>query len=105
MIDKALGYKRNIGRLAVVTLFILALAYVTAIVPLGPSTFTIGASSTQNATAYPAGQQNAYAGNITQLTLFATSVTKHWQGYWGEITGTIVLDDAQNFTLYSLPLT
>ena len=82
---------------------IAAIYYVMAAVPLGPSTFNPGASTRQNESAYPAGQHEAYAGNITQLTVFATAQTKHWQGYYGEVTGTIVLDDAQNFTLYDWP--
>jgi hypothetical protein len=46
---------------------------------------------------------DAYAGNVSQLTIFGRSQTKHWQGYWGEITGIITLDDAQNWTMYDWP--
>jgi len=44
---------------------------------------------------------SAYAGNITALTLDGSSQTKYWQGYFGNITGTIVLRDSNNYTLYN----
>jgi hypothetical protein len=47
---------------------------------------------------------SAYAGNITQLTISSTLVTKRWQGYYGNITGIITLDDANNFTLFDWSL-
>lgn len=92
-----------ISILVMITMFISALYMVSAIVPLGPSTWTPGLSEKQDETAYPAGQHEAYAGNITNITIHALTQTKHWQGYYGDITGTIVLDDAQNWTLYDWP--
>lgn len=85
-----------------VLLISLALYGVTALVPLGPSSLTRGADETQ----VPYGYQTttAVAGNITELTIDAVSQTKSWQGYYGDITGTIVLDDAENYTLYDWPL-
>jgi len=45
-------------------------------------------------------QVPAQAGNVTELNINATSVTKSWQGYFGNITGMITLDDARNKTMY-----
>jgi len=47
----------------------------------------------------------AQAGNVTALVVSQQRSTQAWQGYYGNVTGTIVLDDAGNFTLYdwSLP--
>jgi len=42
----------------------------------------------------------AQAGNITELLINATVITKTWQGYFGNITGKIVLDDANNKSMY-----
>jgi len=44
---------------------------------------------------------DAAAGNVTELTLNTSSRSNRWQGYYGNITGTITLDNAQNFSLYS----
>ena len=42
----------------------------------------------------------AQAGNVTQLTITHIMITKRWQGYYGNVTGTITLDDADNNTMY-----
>ena len=42
----------------------------------------------------------AYAGNVTELFINSTSVTDRWQGFYGNITGRIVLDDAYNYSMY-----
>ncbi|MEM2121283.1 MAG: hypothetical protein QXU20_01315 [Candidatus Woesearchaeota archaeon] len=46
----------------------------------------------------------AIAGNITELSITATTVTQSWQGYVGNISGKIVLDDSNNKTLYDWSL-
>ena len=43
----------------------------------------------------------AEAGNVTELLINDTRSTESWQGYYGNISGTITLDDASNYTLYS----
>lgn len=42
----------------------------------------------------------AYAGNITEINFTAWSITRTWQGYFGEVRGTIVLADSNNYTMY-----
>jgi len=42
----------------------------------------------------------ALAGNVSNIDLSGTTITKFWQGYYGDVTGTIVLGNALNFTLY-----
>jgi hypothetical protein len=46
----------------------------------------------------------AAAGNVTALTISNIQSTRFWQGYYGNISGEIVLDDASNNTLYSWAL-
>ncbi|MEA2037345.1 MAG: hypothetical protein U9O94_07580, partial [Nanoarchaeota archaeon] len=43
---------------------------------------------------------SAQAGNVTQLTINTTILTKRWQGYYGNITGKMTLSDASGYTLY-----
>jgi len=66
--------------------------------PTGPSDITPVSSSR-----YPidaASNVSAIAGNVTELTFTANAVTNTWQGYYGNITGSILLGDSNNKTLY-----
>ncbi|MFH1174214.1 MAG: hypothetical protein V1725_03720 [archaeon] len=70
-------------------------------VPVTPTTLTHGDSSRFNVSNYPQLNTTAEAGNITWLTIDAETQTMSWQGYWGNITGTIVLEDAAGYTFYN----
>lgn len=67
--------------------------------PSGVSSITGGASTT----AQPANPDSidAYAGNITEVTITGTSTTQAWQGYAGNVTGTIQLADSGSHVLYN----
>jgi len=84
-------------------IFILGLYAVAGVVPLGPDTFTNNGDRTLSIGNFPAKTHDAYAGNITNIDIDTRAQTKHWQGYFGDISGTIVLDDANNYTLYDWP--
>jgi hypothetical protein len=87
-------------------LFILSCILFLQIVfadPTGPTSIQAGQS--QRGAINPAQQVNAMAGNITELIMNATSITKAWQGYFGNISGTITLDNANNWTLYDWRMT
>jgi hypothetical protein len=43
---------------------------------------------------------SAQGGNVTELRIDALTVTKTWQGYFGNVTGNIHLDDANNNSFY-----
>jgi hypothetical protein len=43
----------------------------------------------------------AEAGNVSELFINATGITKHWAGFYGNISGIITLDDANNWTMYN----
>ncbi len=91
--------------LALVGLMVLGvLMALTAIAaPESPSELTATAG---RHTGLPGVQSvDAYAGNATELNFDHESITKGWQGYYGNITGDIVLDNSDNQTLYAWPLT
>ena len=46
----------------------------------------------------------AYGSNVTQLTVVGLRVTRRWQGYYGNVSGIITLDDANNWTMYDWSL-
>ncbi len=65
--------------------------------PQGPDTVTV---SPDRRADVPAAQVGAQAGNVTALAITDIRLTDHWQGYYGNVSGRIVLDDAVNNTLF-----
>ncbi len=47
---------------------------------------------------------DANAGNVTYMTLYGYSVTQSWQGYYGNVSGTIMLADQNDAVLYNWSL-
>lgn len=83
--------------IAMVMIGLMLSMYVFA-APTGPDSITTGSSTRKGTTASQA--VDAQAGNTTQLTITAKSVTTDFQGYYGNISGTIVLSNANNQSLY-----
>jgi len=71
--------------------------------PEGPSTLSV-VNSTRRTPA-SAATIDAQAGNVTELSIYGSTVTQTWQAYYGNITGTITLDDALNHTIYDWQVT
>ncbi|MDD9954112.1 MAG: hypothetical protein OXR66_07295 [Candidatus Woesearchaeota archaeon] len=69
--------------------------------PTSPSSIVVESTDTFDSNNYALQSLEAIAGNITSLTIHAIGQTKSWQGYYGNITATITLDDANNFTFYN----
>lgn len=86
---------------SLLTMAVLAVGVYGAGDPTAPSSLTEGTTHGFDPTNYAAQSTTALAGNITGLTFTAISQTRAWQGYFGNITGTITLDDANNFTFYN----
>jgi hypothetical protein len=67
-----------------------------------------GASKTETSSsrmdANVASSDNAYAGNISGMVVTGFSITQTWAGYYGNVTGTVKLDDANNKTMYDWTL-
>lgn len=74
------------------------LAFYTSADPGGPQ---IGVGSSERASTNDGVAVEAQAGNVTALTLNFSRITERWQGYYGNVTGTILLDDANDNSLYS----
>ncbi len=81
--------------LALVQLISLAMAD-----PAFPDSITVGNIERKTESGSDQSQVIAYAGNLTELTLSTEQVTKNWQGFYGNITGEIVLDDTLNMSMY-----
>ena len=69
--------------------------------PVGPQFITEIQNERYNVTFYNTTRVYAEAGNLTELRIQGLTQTEAWQGYYGYITGTIVLDDEQQNTMYN----
>jgi hypothetical protein len=72
--------------------------------PTGPANLITGPDERGGGDASAGVLDQAQAGNTTAMTINSTTISSRWQGYYGNISGTITLDDAQNNTLYSWDL-
>jgi hypothetical protein len=83
--------------------FVIAcLAFIGFVIAANPNgaTVTPGASTSYNA-GYTPGNNSAIAGNITEITLIGNSTTQTWQGYYGNVSGTIDLKDGSGNIFYN----
>ncbi len=88
--------------LAVGILALLLLAYLpTALaVPVPATGLTPGGSSRRNLTTSDNTNVSAVAGNVTRIDILGISITTSWQGFYGNISGNIILADANNDSFY-----
>lgn len=86
--------------LAVALAFIGSFA-IAANEPTSPTELTPSGPSTFDESNYADQTVEALAGNVTALTIAAIGQTKTWQGYYGNITASITLDDANSNTFYN----
>ena len=93
------GIQREIATIImVVTVAILVITMTTKANPQGPETLTeLGSERYQGSAPYAV---DAQAGNVTELSINARSISRFWAGYYGNISGTIVLANANNNSLY-----
>src|SRR3989338_1719920 len=96
----ALNYRLIL--VAVIFLVVVASISIAVTTPEGTTSLIVGNSSRRTATS--AVGKNASAGNLTWLVVQGKTVTQSWQGYVGNITGTITLDDSSGYTLYDWTL-
>jgi len=88
--------RKSIG--VVVALLLLLVTAVSGD-PSAPLSIEQGTSSRANLTA-TGNDVLAQAGNVTELSLNGISITNTWQGYYGNVTGRLTLQNANNNTLY-----
>jgi len=81
-------------------LFILVISLSSAL-PFGAQTTVV--NSTRAPADSPSSVQ-AQAGNVTELNIFGYSITQSWQGYFGNVTGTIQLTDGSDNVFYNWSL-
>jgi hypothetical protein len=76
-------------------------AFVLAVEPFGA---TVNQEVTTRAPPANASNDSAIAGNVTELTVTGFSITQTWQGYFGNVSGTVQLADGSNNVMYNWSL-
>jgi hypothetical protein len=92
------GWKRITGVCLILALLLIFAAGSLG-QPGGPDTISVLNST--RATPDPSTTVQASAGNVTTLGISGSTTTQTWQGYVGNISGVLVLQDSLNFTLYN----
>ncbi len=98
-----MGKKRDSFRIGilVIILVIMICFFVNkaaSISPFGANVTEVGSERAQPDA--PAAVP-AQAGNVTELNIFGYSTTQSWQGYFGNVSGTIQLADANGNVMYN----
>lgn len=88
-----------IGFLAILSL--MTVVWADSDDPFGVRNINQISSSRPNVSAYPPANISAEAGNVTELNLTAIATTKSWQGYYGEIFGTLTLENSDGYVFYN----
>jgi hypothetical protein len=89
----------TISMVALLVVFTLGIALAD---PNGADTITPGAST--RAGPDSAQSHDAIAGNVTEITIEGDSITQTWQGYFGNVSGAIKLEDSSGNALYNWTL-
>jgi len=88
-------------RLPVYLMLVLALASFAYALPSGA---TVTAGTPETGAGAGAGSVAAQGGNITEVDLTASTITDSWQGFFGEVSGNITLEDASGDVFYAWDL-
>jgi hypothetical protein len=88
--------------LAVGLIIALALiSHISLVIAVEPFGATVNPLTSDSASEDSAQGIDAVAGNVTELNIFGFSVTQSWQGYFGNVTGTITLEDTSGDVMYN----
>jgi hypothetical protein len=66
-----------------------------------PNGATVVSGAPSRATPDTAGNTTAYAGNTTEITISGFTNTQHWQGFYGNVSGTLELANGAGNILYN----
>ncbi len=78
------------------------ISFACAVIPFGVETIIV--ENTSTATPDDAQSVQAQAGNVTELNIMGFSTTQTWQGYFGNVSGTIQLADSSDNIMYNWSL-
>ena len=82
-------------------LILIQISFALAIQPFGAN---LTVESSTRATPDSPQSVEAIAGNVTELNIEGFSTTQSWQGYFGNVSGTIMLADSSDSVMYNWSL-
>jgi hypothetical protein len=91
------------GVLLLLMLFLLSFTLYSAYAD--PAGGTVSSNTTSTASTVAPGVQNTSRGTITTMVLNSLQQDQHWKAYVGNVTGSLTLDNANNYTIYAWDLT
>lgn len=91
-------------KLTFVLLFSMAIILATNVLAVQPFGANYTEISSERAPADQPEAHSALAGNVTEITVSGYSITQTWQGYYGNVSGTIQLADANDRVMYNWSL-
>lgn len=95
-----MGERAKIFEIVLIGIMVAAVAAIVVFAdPLGPDNMGRGPSQRRVLSTTPKSVP-AEAGNVTELKMNGTAITKTWQGYFGNVSGRITLADGNNNSLY-----
>ncbi len=99
--EKVIDMERKMLSLiiAIISVILLSSMVVRAL-PSGVENLQIIDSERRNESLYPAPSIEVIAGNVTELNITGETITRHWAGLFGEVTGKITLEDANGNIFY-----
>jgi hypothetical protein len=92
----------RVNRILIISVLLVVLLSVSvyAAVPFG-ATVTPTLPSESGTADGSGNDPNAIAGNITNMDVTGYSITQAWQGYYGDVTGVITLEDTSGDVMYN----
>jgi len=91
--------RKTIGIAVIVVAVVAAFTGIVSAVPSGATELEVGANETRGELI--GAELGAVGGNVTEVNITIAQQTAKWQGYYGNVSGTIVLDDVALNTMYS----
>ena len=93
---------KKISNIIVLLLMVFIFSSFVSALPIGAE--VINQSTSRISVDAAAGNHSAIAGNVTELSIFGYSLTQSWQGYFGNVSGTIMLADSNDNVMYNWSL-
>jgi len=84
-----------------VGLFIALVLHISLVIAVEPFGATVNPLTSERAPQDPAQGIDAVAGNVTPLNIFGYTITQAWQGYFGNVTGVVMLADNNDNVMYN----
>jgi hypothetical protein len=94
-------YFSNLGILFLTVILIVTLFSISTVMAVRPQGANVTNLGNETAPRDAPDVEMAFAGNVSELQLYSYTTTQSWQGYYGNVTGTIQLADANDNIMYN----